>query len=56
MEAPDVSLLCLRGVVLFFGSFKSVHRSCGLAPGVGKRDGQANEFQSNAVRDPAMTE
>jgi hypothetical protein len=45
MEAPHVSLLCLRGVVLFF-RLKSAHRACGVAPSVGMRDGQANELQS----------
>jgi hypothetical protein len=47
MEAPHVSLLYLRGVVLFF-RLKSAHRTCGVAPGVGMRVGQANEFLSKA--------
>ena len=51
MEAPHVSLLYLRGVVLFF-RLKSDHRACGVAPSVGMRDGQANELQSTT---PCMT-
>ena len=45
MDAPDVSLLYLRGVVLFF-RLKSDHRACGVAPSVGMRHGQTNELLS----------
>jgi hypothetical protein len=48
MEAPHVSLLYLRGVVLFF-RLKSAHRTCGVAPGVGMRDGQANALHSTSM-------
>jgi len=51
MEAPHVSLLYLRGVVLFL-RLKSAHRACGVAPSVGIRDGQANELLSTT---PCMT-
>jgi hypothetical protein len=51
MEAPHVSLLYLRWVVLFL-RLKSAHRACGVAPSVGMRDGQANELHSTT---PCMT-
>ena len=51
MEAPHISLLYLRGVVLFL-RLKSARRACGVAPSVGMRGSQANELQSTT---PCMT-
>jgi len=52
MEAPHISLLYLRGVVLFL-RLKSARRACGVASSVGVRAGHANELQSTpcVIRD-----
>ena len=55
MEAPHVSLLYLRGVVLFF-RLKSAHRACGVAPSVGMRDGQANELRTPRILTTSMAD
>jgi hypothetical protein len=53
LENPHVCLLCLRCVVLSF-RLKSAHRRSGVGPGVGSRDGHANELQSTpcVIRPP----
>ena len=54
LETPLVCLLCLRCVDLSF-RLRSAHCRCGLGPGVGSRDGHADELQSTpcVIRDDA---
>ena len=53
MEVPHVSLLYLRGVVLFL-RLEPAHRASGVALSVGMRDGQANELRTPRILTTSM--